>query len=294
MIRGFLLLSIGASLFASSDYVPFSKFSKEKQVEYNFIKIEKNSNEKIPEVKKIKKTQIRNYKKANEANLIKKSQIRKQISQNTANIKNSEAIKEYKKENILNDNTKITNNTFIKDIKITPKLSYMHVSSSIEDEDTDKTHEIIPEISFTYKNHTLKADYFNVNRKLLNSFNYDTDWYRLIYLHKIENLNVGLGFNSLKLELSLLGISDKNSEKFPTFEFHMKNNRDRFLVEYGGFYGKNSDEIKSAYEYYLNLGYKIFNNDNLIFNLGYKNRTVDYDNTKLEFKGPTVGISTSF
>jgi hypothetical protein len=47
MIRGFLLLSIGATLYADSEYVPFSKFSKSQQKEHNFKKVEIKSNKKI-------------------------------------------------------------------------------------------------------------------------------------------------------------------------------------------------------------------------------------------------------
>jgi len=47
MIRVFLLLSIGATLYANSDYVPFSKFSKSDQIKYNFNKIEVDYSKKI-------------------------------------------------------------------------------------------------------------------------------------------------------------------------------------------------------------------------------------------------------
>lgn len=60
MIRSFLLLTIGISLYASSDYIPFSEFTKNKQIENNFINIEQK-----PEVKvnnKFKKKSIKyNY-----------------------------------------------------------------------------------------------------------------------------------------------------------------------------------------------------------------------------------------
>ena len=287
MVKSFLLLSIGASLFANSDYVPLSKFSKDQQVENNFIRVEK---------KKIEKIELKdNIEEVKQINEIK---IGKPISQNIVKeekteIKNKDILKEYKQDNILKDEVSFANNTFSKDFSITPRLSYMYVTTKAENEELDKTHELVPEIAVSYNNHTLKADYLSVNIKE-DSSKFDTTWYRLAYLYKYYNVNIGLAYNNFKLKVSEPGISGKDSEKFPTFEVHLKNEQDQLVLEYGGFYGKNSDEIKSAYEYYLNVGYKLFNNDNLIFNLGYKNRTVDYDGDKLSYEGPIVGISTTF
>lgn len=279
MIRGFLLLSIGASLFASSDYVPFSKFSKDKQIEYNFVKVEKNTNEKVQTAKEIKKTEIK-----------------KPISQNITNIENREIITEYQKENILNENIKDKDNFFDKDFSITPRLSYMYLSSSIDGENIDKTNEVIPEISVQYMKHTLKVDYLeaNIRKDLATSdFKLDTKWLRIAYLYKLYNSNIGLGFNNIKYKNNYL-LDTKDKQSFPTLEVHLKNTKDKLVLDYGGFYGRNGDDIKSAYEYYLSLGYKIFNNDNLILNFGYKNRTVEHDDNKLEYTGPTIGISTTF
>ncbi|APW65933.1 hypothetical protein LPB137_08715 [Poseidonibacter parvus] len=307
MIRGFLLLSIGASLFASSDYVPFSKFSKEKQVEYNFIKIEKNSNEKIPEVKKIKKTQIRNYKKANEANLIKKSQIRKQISQNTVNIKNSEAIKEYKKENILNTNIKNTQDTFNKNFSITPRLTYSYMqvngyhSGKVDLKDEDNV--VIPEISIEYKNNIVKVEGFSTKTFYDNVVIGGEDLYtkaslyKLSYLYKYQNAKFGLAYNRYKIKWNYLYSGfyfyGDDKQNFPSAELHLNNSDENLKVEYGLSYGRNSD-VKYAYEYYITLGYKIFKNDDLVIQAGYKNRTIDNDGSKFEFAGPTLTLSSTF
>lgn len=274
------------SLF-SDDYIPLSNLSDKQKEEYNFIN--KNSIEKIEEdsYKKVKDIKILNNQTKEE-----KQELSKPI--------NKEFVKEYKKDNILKDERKISQNNFSEDFSIIPKISYMNVSTDIEKESIEKTHEVIPEILFTYKNHNLKFDYLssNVKTNLLSNlnwadFNLDTKWYRLAYLYSFYNVNIGLAYNYLDINFGLLGINAKDNQKFASIEAHLKNSEDNFIVEYGGFYGKN-DDIKNAYEYYLTLGYKIFSNDNLIFNAGYKNRTIEDSDLKIEYKGPIIGISSKF
>jgi len=250
---------LGIYLLANNEYIPLSQISDNKKEEYNF-----NKETKV----KVKE--------------------------------NNEIMKEYKSENILNDEIKPSKNSFsynfTKDFSVTPKISYMYVDTSFEGENIKKTHEVIPEISFIYKNHTLKADYLNVNSKIYDVVELDTSWYRLSYLYKYYNANIGLGYNDIRADLTLIGKkSIKDDERFPTLELHFKNTKDQLVFEYGGFYGKNDNNIEDAYEYYINLGYKIFNNDNLILNAGYKNRTIEFDGDfELEYKGPILGISSTF
>ena len=66
MIRGFLLLSIGVSLYASSEYVPISKFSQSEQVEHNFKK---------GEIKKLKVNPV----EKETSKIIKKIEVSKAI-----------------------------------------------------------------------------------------------------------------------------------------------------------------------------------------------------------------------
>ena len=289
------------SLFASSEYVPVSELSNDKKVEYNFVnksslnkqnnQIETNNYKNVVKesneiIEPLEEVEIKETKVIVPENIKEK----KEVIQNTKTV-NKTLVKEYKKENILKDEVKYSDNSFSKDFSVTPKLSYMNVNTSVDKLNVNnKSHEIVPEFSLTYKNiHTIKADYFNVNAE-----EFDTNWYRIAYLYKFLNANIGLAFNSLTLKGDYLD-DGKDNEKFPTIEIHLKNSQNQLQVEYGGFYGKNSENIKSAYEYYLSLGYKIFNNDNLIVNAGYKNRTVeDDDGYILEYKGPTLGISSTF
>ena len=289
------------SLFASGDYIPVSELSHSKKEEYNFVnktnikkqnsQVETNNYKSVSQesdevIEPLEEVEIKETKPYVSENIKEK----KEVKQNTK-IENKTFVKEYKKENILKDEVKYSDNSFSKDFSVTPKLSYMHVTTSVDKLNiNNKSHEIIPEFSLTYKNeHTIKADYFNVNGE-----DFDTNWYRVAYLYKFLNANIGLAFNSTTLKG--IAIEDgKDNEKFATLELHLKNSQNQLQLEYGGFYGKNSGNIKSAYEYYLTLGYKIFNNDNLIINAGYKNRTVeDDDGYIIEYKGPTVGVSSTF
>lgn len=308
MKKTIVFSSLAIFLYAQDDYVPLSKMSNDKKTEYNFV----NKKNIIEAVEKENYTSV--TEKNNErTNSSQDSEIKDEIIQEEKIGENSTPInknfvKEYKKENILNNEKKYSQNSFNKDFTITPKIIYMNISTTIEKEDIEKTHEITPELLFTYKNHIIKFDYLesNVEKKELvklnfTDFNLDTKWYRLAYLYKYLNANIGLAYNYLKLDGEYYNVLEndwyvnKGNEKFLTLEAHFQNSQDKLLVEYGGFYGKNDSDIKSAYEYYLTLGYKIFSNDNLIFNAGYKNRTIDYDDgLQIEYKGPVIGISSTF
>ena len=297
-----IVSSLVLHLFASDDYVPLSNLSDKQKEEYNFINknsvldIEKNNNyEKIENIQK--EEEIQTFQE--EIEEVKKEPI----------VTDKEFVKEYKKQNILKDEKKESTSSFSKDFSVTPKISYMHVTTNVEDENIEKTHEVVPEILFTYKNHNLKFDYLGSNVKKsdlsdinIQNFELETKWYRFAYLYSLYNADIGIAYNYLKLDGQYFNITDNQlykaeNQKFPTIEAHLKNSEDNFLVEYGGFYGKNDSDVKNAYEYYLTLGYRVFNNDNLIINAGYKNRTVDLeddDNGKIEYKGPVIGISSTF
>ena len=298
MKKTVVLPFLALSLLASDEYIPVSELSHSKKQEYNFINktninkaVETKTNTVVSQesddvIEPLEKVEIKETK----VNISENIKEKKEVIPNTK-VENKTFVKEYKKENILKDEVKYSDNSFSKDFSVTPKLSYMHVTTSVDKLNiNNKSHEIVPEFSLTYKNeHTIKADYFNVNDE-----NFDTNWYRIAYLYKFLNADIGFAFNSLTLKGAAIE-DGKDNEKFPTLELHLKNSQNQLQVEYGGFYGKNSGNIKSAYEYYLTLGYKIFNNDNLIINAGYKNRTVeDDDGFEIEYKGPTVGISSTF
>ena len=295
------------SLFASSEYVPVSELSNDKKVEYNFVnksslnkqnnQIETNNYKNVVQesneiIEPLEEVEIKETKVIVPENIKEK----KEVIQNTKTV-NKTLVKEYKNENILKDEVKLSDNTFSKDFSVTPKLSYMRLTLS-DEEEIGKTNILLPEIAFKYKNHILKTDYMGVDIKYIYSYfdlNVETSWYRLAYLYNFYNANIGLAYNNYKVKASLLGVSGKDTDEFVTLEIHAKNKQNHIVAEYGGFYGKNDSDIENAYEYYLNLGYEVLNNDKLVFTLGYKNRTIEFDDgLELEYKGPTLGISSTF
>lgn len=290
-----ILSSLVLSLF-SDDYIPLSNLSDKQKEEYNFIN--KKSVEKIDEdsYKKVKDIKILNNQTKEE-----KQELLKPI--------NNEFVKEYKKDNILKDEREVSQSNFNKDFSITPKLTYSYLKTDIYGTNkvsvVDETNEVIPEISFKYKNHILKADfmdskaYFNNVLMIGSDLETTTKWNKLYYLYNFENANLGLAYNKFDLDWKVVkyNVVLSNTEEFPTLEFHMKNEEDRLQVEYGVSYGKNHN-IDYVYEYYVNLGYKLLKNDTLILSAGYKNRTLDFEDNingyKFQYKGPILSLGGTF
>lgn len=292
-----LLTILSIALFANDDYIPLNNFTSEQKENYNFIKKKDIENDYVSP-KASEYTPVNEYKKPV---IVQENNQNEQIlqKQNVAEKKiDKKIINDYQKENILKDNKNKSTRVFGEDFSITPKVSYMNVRTNFEGTKLDTSHEVVPEISFKYKNHTVKADYFNSSAEgespLYTFKKLDTKWTRLAYLYGYYNANLGLAYNYVRSKLP----NSKLSESFATLELHFENSVDNLVVNYGGFYGKNDHYIKNAYEYYLTLGYRPFSNDNLTLSLGYKNRALEVkennETYKLDFKGPIVGISSTF
>ena len=309
-----ILSCLGVSLFAAGDYIPLSKLSDDEKVGYNFTD------------KKdiIKPVESKNYtsvsKKNNEIiQPVENNKIKEKIKDvhkvevsepNTDLAEKENIIEEFKKENILQDVSK--ENKILKadnrDFSITPKISYSFLKSDIYMVEKVSVVEergvLIPEVAISYKNHTLKAQRMSAKAYfegvLIDGGDLSTDssWDKLSYLYKYQNVNVGLGYNVYKLKNDFifneydLTINGKEKERFASLEVHFKNEENNIQAEYGGSYGKN-DNLDYAYEYYLDLGYKIFK-DSLIVSAGYKNRTIEIDWFRYQYKGPTLGLSSTF
>lgn len=306
MKKAIVFCCLSSFAFANNDYIPLSEMSQSDKIKNNFVKKERKPQKNeaayapVGEINKVQKVEkipnIKDIPNIEEIEEIQNVNVEsKNIETNTKTI-DKEFVKDFKKDNILQDTKKDSIAFNRSDFSVTPKISYMHVTTNIEKENFDKTHEVIPEIAIKYKEHTLKADYFAADAKNKDSnIKFDTTWYRLAYLYNFYNANIGIAYNDFRIKGSESGISKKDTGKFPTLEVHFKNTENQLQVEYGGFYGKNDSNVKNAYEYYLSLGYKVFNNDNLIVNAGYKNRTIEDDEgDKYEYKGPILGISSTF
>jgi hypothetical protein len=306
-------------LYAQDDYVPLSKLSNAKKIEYNFVdKKEKVEKPKIGEYEP-RKVEVKKYEAITP---IKKVEIKENIIENDVNIEkieepkeeekviNKEFVKEYKNDNILQDVKKNSLNSS-KDFSITPKLTYSYLKTDIYATDrisvVDEKSVLIPEIVLSYKNHIFKAEVLETesyfNQVILGGSDLETTvkWYKLYYLYNYNNISYGLAYNDFNLNWNAVNynISLKDKEEFPSLELHMKNSDKNLQVEYGLSYGKNNN-ITYSYEYYLNLGYKILKDNDLILSAGYKNRVIEYNfpnkevDYEYQFKGPTIGISGTF
>lgn len=292
---------LAISLFADGDYIPLSKLSEDKKIEYKFMDSKKNSNEKI------KKEEEFHPIKSIENSEIKKEIVQEKtekIQENSTTV-NKDFVKDYKKDNILQDEKKYSQNTFIKDFSITPKITDTFLTSDIHETEKvhpeDKENVLVPEISIKYKEHTIKAEILDSKASYSNVLVVGSDletkvkWLKLYYLYNYENINLGLAYNNYKADFLVVDydVTYKIREEFPTLEFTGKNEENKFEVNYGASYGQNN-YIDYAYEYYVNLGYKILQNNILNINAGYRNRTIDYDDRKYQYTGPTLSLSSAF
>jgi hypothetical protein len=302
-------------LYAQDDYVPLSELSNAKKIEYNFV--DKKEKIEVPKIQEYKTTKVeeKEYESISE---IEEVEFKEDIIENVSssekikNIKeekkvvNKEFVKEYKNDNILQDVKK--NNIFNEDFSITPKLSYSFLKSDVFITDRVSVVEergvLIPELSLSYKNHTLKAEtmssdaYFEGVLIGGGDFFTDTSWNKVSYLYKYKNANIGLAYNIFELKgnfmFNELGFDffAEDKEEFPSLEVHMKNEENNIQTEYGVSYGKNNN-LDYAYEYYIDLGYKIFK-DNLVVSAGYKNKTIEIDGVRFQYKGPILTLGSTF
>lgn len=292
---------LAISLFADSDYVPLSKLSDDKKIEYNFMDAKKTAKEKIKKEEEFHPVKS-----------IENSEIQKEIvSEKTEKIQennttlNKDFVKEYKKDNILQDEKKYSQNSLSKDFSITAKITDTYLTSDIfhtgKVTPVDRNNVFVPEISLSYKEHTLKAEILDSKSYFRNVLIVDSDletkvkWYKLYYLYNYENINLGLAYNNYKADFNIVSynLNFKTEEEFPTLELHLKNEENKLQVNYGGSYGQSGD-IDYAYEYYLTLGYKLFQKDILNISAGYRNRTIDYNDLIYQYKGPTLSLSSTF
>lgn len=292
---------LAISLFADGDYIPLSKLSDDKKIEYNFMDAKKNPKEKI------KKEEEFHPVKSIENSEIKKEIVQEKtekIQENNTPV-NKDFVKEYKKDNILQDEKKYSQNSFSKDFSITPKITDTFLTSDIHETEKvhpeDKENVFVPEISIRYKEHTIKAEILDSESRYSNVLVVGSDlvtkvkWFKLYYLYNYENINLGLAYNNYKADFIVVdyNVNYKTYEEFPTLEFSGKNEENQFEVNYGASYGQNN-YIDYVYEYYVNLGYKIFRNDIFNINAGYRNRTIDYNDRKYQYSGPTLSLSSTF
>ena len=313
MLRSFLLLSIGATLYASSEYVPFSKFSQNQQIEYNFKKVEVNNYERIDEVKEIKKVSIRNYKEPTSTNVINEIEIQEveiiePIVEETIDVKETKIVQQEQVSQIekieqvekpVEKQKTVQKTRYQQDILYSARLTYSPLTANYSDSnvsDSNKSNLIEPSGSVSFGEHKVEASYFKNDNDFFDSTNLETTWYKLAYKYNYKNLNIGLAANHISFDGNLLDGHDT----FPSLEIDFKNSSDFIDFEYGGSVGIG-DQVDYSYEYFFKVNIKPSINSEESFVIGYKNRTLELkiedpidDNHKLEFTGPFIGINTVF
>lgn len=303
MKKIFILSCLSLFMFANEDYVPLSSFSDNQKADYNFI------NNSIIDATDLKTDATDDgYESVKE--VVEPMKTNKTVIEedNKDIIKKEEIVKEYKKDNILQDTkkeTKISKQEQIKDFTVSPKIDFMYAQTDIGgtngDMYSDKRVAVIPEISVSYKQHILKIESFNTKSNFIDANNFNSDletkvkWHKLNYLYQYQNANVGLAYNNYTADFNIVNTNTKlqDKEEFPSLEVNFKNEDNKLLALYGGSLGKNNN-IDYSYEYYLNLGYKILKNDDLVLSAGYKNKTIEYSDLRYKYQGPMISLGGTF
>lgn len=302
MKRILVLAFLPLVMSADDGYMPLSNFSDNQKADYNFVDnstvdAQNLKTDSTDEGYESVKDNIQSVK----PNKTKTEDDTKEVT------KKEDLVKEYKKDNILQDTKKenkirqVQNSDFF----VTPKIDFMYTSTDIGGTKgygySDKKVVINPEISVSYKNHTLKGESFATDANFKNTPKFNSDlkadikWYKFSYLYKYENANVGLAYNNYMADFKVINTNTKlqDSEEFPSLEAHFKNEDDRLQGLYGGSVGKNGN-IDYSYEYYFSFGYKVLKNDGLVLGAGYKNKTIEYKDLSYKYQGPTVSLTSTF
>ena len=276
MKKVILLASVCVGLYASNDYVPFSEFSKNQKLKYNFVKVENI----IEEKKVIQKPIIRAYKKETQKMVIKQREIRKPILTDSVMTKTPKKVPQ-----------KIMGHE--DNISFSAQLIYSPITSNYSNStssDSRTTNLVQPEITVKYNKHTVKADYFT-NESEFTSNKIDTTWAKLGYRYNYEAVNIGIDANYVDIDNN----SNNIEEIFPSLGIDVKNVTDSIDFNYGASAGTNNN-IDYSYEYFFNVDIKSSVSDAASLVVGYKNKTIKLteDEEKYEFKGPYIGINTHF
>ena len=312
MKKAILFCILAIVLNASDDYIPLSKISDDKKLEYNFVTLDNTIIEakdldtkaitddgyssipvveeikyKAPEIKKTKENKQIINNEIKQKVLIEKIEP-ETIKQNVI-LKDEINISNIKKEQIL-VNTKDDETQSNSKFKFSAQITYSPITTTISGSGislSNKTNGFVPEIQLQKGNHKAVAEYFKVENDFLGA-NVETTIYKLGYRYVYENANVGVDANYAVFDD---GTSDE--EFYPSLEIDFSHNIDNIELSYGAGIGKNNN-IDYAYDYFFNAGIKPYALSEASLVAGYKNRTIKDNDSKLEFKGPYIGVKSSF
>lgn len=253
------------------DYMPLSKFSNEKKIEYNFVEKKQKQKKVKPLIKKEKNEQkvlLSPMKK--EVEVIK---VRK-------NILNDEV----KQEDILEEKNSITIDNTIVEVR----FEYSPIDIDISNATTslsENANAFSPILSYQNNKNKFTFEFFMTDKK------FETKLYKLNYKRIFDNLQLGVGLNRYELTAN----SQKAKENYFDIQANYRNeiqaiNNLWFDVE--GSIG-TGDKI-DALEYKFTLGYQNNQFKESSYILGYKGKEFESDGIDMSYKGPFIGIQTQF
>ncbi len=316
MKKAILLGLVTSSFLFANDYLPLSKISKDKKLEYNFITLD-NTIIQASEINTKSSITSDGYETVQEADIVipqkveEKVQVKvkKKIAQKVIvepEIK-QEKIKPKKTELpkqsnlILKDEVKLnpekTNVQLQRDLFFTAKITFSPVTADLSGFGTslsDKSNVFIPEARIDINDHSFTAEYFTSKNEFsgINTTTIETQiqWFKGGYRYNIDNLSIGADLNYAVLDVNS---EEDYNELYPSLEIDMNHNIDNISLNYGAGFGKNNN-IDYSYDYFLNVGIKPYALSEASLVAGYKNRTIKDEDTKLEFSGPYLGVSSTF
>lgn len=300
MKKSILLTFLATSLFANGDYLPLSKITEKQKLEYNFITLDNN----------IQAQEVNTKSTIQKDEIVPSGEIPQKIS---TDLNTNKIIK--KDELILKDEVKIEtkkpilveNTNYVKEEELnldeketttfTAQVAFSPITSEISGSGislSDDSNAFIPQVEIGIDKHRIVAEYFQVKNNYV-GISFDNTIAKLGYRYALDNLNIGGDVNYSKLELSLEGDDFYQEDFYPSFEMDYNQNIENIQLTYGVGVGAG-DDIKYSLNYFINAGIKPYALSDASLVVGYKARTLKYDedNIKLDFKGPYIGVKSSF
>lgn len=302
-----LFLGLSVSSFANEGYVPFSTFSKDQKVEYNFVTVKKEKTKPQKYYKSVKDVKIEYTKPA----IVEKKEIVKTapvVVQEKVVVETTPVVEKKKPvEKIVVKKEILQETKVVKEEKIIPVVKernrhrnlikqdkypqvklqavYSHLDTKVSGSNSDETansFEPTVEVKVDEKN-KFALTYFNAEAS-----SNDIKHAKLSYKHKVSDANVGVSANYFVKK-----DAKKSQEIFPSVDVDMNHNIDQFGIGYGASYGAGS-KVDYAYDYYANVSVKSEKLNDSAIVVGYKAKTYKTNSEKIEFNGPYIGVNTTF
>ncbi|MFK2821925.1 hypothetical protein [Arcobacter sp. YIC-80] len=260
------------------DYMPLSKFSNEKKIEYNFVEKKQKQKKVKPLIKKVKPF----IKKEKNEQKVLLSPMKKEVE--VIKVRENILNDEVKQEDILEEKNSITIDNTIVEVR----FEYSPIDIDISNATTslsENANAFSPILSYQNNKNKFTFEFFMTDKK------FETKLYKLNYKRIFDKLQLGVGLNRYELTAN----SQKAKENYFDIQANYRNeiqaiNNLWFDVE--GSIG-TGDKI-DALEYKFTLGYQNNQFKESSYILGYKGKEFESDGIDMSYKGPFIGIQTQF